>query len=111
MALTAFEYVTSNGDGVLLIARDEPILAQAFIPKDVIDAYFKLNEPSPHDRQALVLANLAAFDKIAAGKYHRGELNYQDVAGLRIANVRISLFDLSSSGMRLGTADERQSKH
>ncbi|MGB8277211.1 MAG: hypothetical protein WCF20_04645 [Methylovirgula sp.] len=111
MALTAFEYVTSNGDGVLLIARDEPILAQAFIPKDEIDAYFKLNEASPHDRQALVLANLATFDKIAAGKYHGGELNYRDVAGLRIANIRISLFDLSSSGMRLGTADERQSRH
>ncbi len=111
MALSPFEYVTSNSDGVMLMARDEPMLVQAFIPKDAIDAYFDLQNASPHDRQTIVLANLESFGRIAAGKYERGELNYHDVADLRIAHVRISLFDLSSCGLHLGMADERQSRH
>ncbi len=111
MTLSTFEYVTSNSDGVMLMARDEPMLVQAVIPKDVIDAYYQLKDASSHDRQTIVLANLERFGRIAAGKYERGELNYLDVADVRIAHIRISLFDLSVAGLRLGTADERPSRH
>ncbi len=110
MALSAFEYVTSKGDGVMLMARDEPMLVEAFIPDDAIDAYFGLQNASLHDRQTIVLAHLESFGRIAAGKYHRGELNYRDVAGMRVALVRISLFDMSSCGMHLGTANVRRSE-
>ncbi|QXX75581.1 hypothetical protein [Methylovirgula sp. HY1] len=99
MALTSFEYVTSNSDGVMLMARDEPMMVEASIPKDAIDAYFDLQDASAYDRQTIVLANLAAFGRIAAGKYERGELNYHDVAGLRVAQIRVSLFDMQAGGL------------
>lgn len=110
MPPSSFEYVTSNADGVMLIARDEPMMVEAFILKEAIDAYFDLRNASPHDRQTIVLANLESFGRIAAGKYERGELNYHDVAGRRIASIRVSLFDMRACGMRLGTASERQSR-
>lgn len=99
MALSPFEYVTSNSDGVMLMARDEPMLVQAVIPKDAIDAFYDLKEASSYDRQTIVLANLESFGRIAAGKYERGELNYIDVADLRIAHIRVSLFDLKACGL------------
>lgn len=100
MALTPFEYVTSNSDGVMLMARDEPMMVEASIPKDAIDVYFDLHDASAHARQTIVLANLAGFGRIAAGKYERGELNYHDVAGLRVAQIRVSLFDMQAGGLR-----------
>ena len=99
MALTLFEYVTSNSDGVMLMARDEPMMVEASIPKDAIDAYFDLRDASTHDRQKIVLANLTGFGRIAAGKYERGELTYHDVAGLRVAQIRVSLFDMQAGGL------------
>lgn len=99
MALTLFEYVTSNSDGVMLIARDEPMMVEALIPKDAIDAYFDLQNASAHDRQTIVLAHLTGLGRIAAGKYERGELNYRDVAGLLVAYIRVSLFDMQACGL------------
>ncbi len=99
MALTLFEYVTSNNDGVMLMARDEPLLVEALIQKDAIDGHFDLREASTHDRQTVVLAHLETFGRIAAGKYERGELNYHDLAGLRVAHIRVSLFDIKASGL------------
>lgn len=99
MALTMFEYVTSNGDGVMLMARDEPMVVQAIISPEAIDAFFDLPNASAPDRQRLVLSNLHIFGRIAAGKYERGELHYRDIADMRIAHIRVSLFDLEASGL------------
>ncbi|MGO9135511.1 MAG: hypothetical protein ACLP8A_15890 [Methylovirgula sp.] len=107
MALTPFEYVTSNSDGVMLMARDEPMLVQATIPTDAIDGFFDLRNASPFDRQTVVLANLENIGRIAAGKYERGELNYLDVADLRVANIRVSLFDLKASGLLRSVGAQR----
>lgn len=107
MALTTFEYVTSNADGVLLMARDEPMLVQAIIRPEAIDGFFDLKDATPHDRQTLVLTNLEAFSRIAAGKYERGELNYTDVADLRVAMVRVSLFDLKATGLLRAVGAQR----
>ena len=98
MELTPFEFVTSTTEGVILLARDEPMLVQALIPSDAIDAYFGLSEPSNRDRQNLIIANLPAFSRIATGKYDRQESNLRAPPGVHVAYLRISLFDIQSSG-------------
>ncbi len=98
MALGPFEFVTSTKEGVTLLARDEPMVVHAQIPTDVLNDYFKLTgEGSNHERQKLVIANIEALGKIAAGKYERGELKYRDGQGTTVAMVRLSLFDLECS--------------
>ncbi|HYP58245.1 MAG TPA: hypothetical protein VEQ35_08170 [Beijerinckia sp.] len=105
MELTPFEFVTSTKEGVTLLARDEPMFVQAFIPAEAIDDYFKLKDASQRERQALILSKLEAFGRIAAGKYSRGELHFRDVPGAVIALVRVSLFDIESSGYSLRDAN------
>jgi hypothetical protein len=103
MALGPFEFATSTKEGVTLLARDEPMVVHAQIPADVLNDYFKLSDGSNPERQKLVLANLDALGKVAAGKYERGELKYRDGQGAMVAMVRISLFDLEcSSHMKRG---------
>ncbi len=98
MALSPFEFTTSTKEGVTLLARDEPMVVHAQIPADVLNDYFKLTgESTNHQRQKLVLANLDALGRIAAGKYARGELKYRDGQGMTVAMVRLSLFDLECS--------------
>ncbi len=97
MALGHFEFVTSTKEGVTLLARDEPMVVHAQITAEVLDDYFKLKEGSNHERQKLVIANLEAFGRIAAGKYQRGEIKYRDGQGTAVAMVRLSLFDLECS--------------
>lgn len=110
MAIGPFEYLTANSTGVLLMARDEPMLVEAIVPNEAIDAFFALKDPSADERQRLVRANLERFSHIAAGKYERGELNYVDVASMRVAHIRVSLFDLSAAGRWPGKADDRQTR-
>ncbi len=98
MALGPFEFATSTKEGVTLLARDEPMVVHAQIPTDVLNDYFKLSGDAPnHQRQKLVIANLGAFGKIAAGKYERGELKYRDGQGTTVAMLRLSLYDLQCS--------------
>ncbi|WP_020173607.1 hypothetical protein [Methyloferula stellata] len=98
MALGPFEFATSTKEGVTLLARDEPMVVHAQIPTDVLNDYFKLTgDGTNHQRQKLVIDNLDAFGKIAAGKYERGELKYRDGQGTTVAMVRLSLFDLECS--------------
>jgi hypothetical protein len=106
MALGHFEFVTSTKEGVTLLARDEPMVVHAQITADVLDDYFKLKEGSHHERQKLVLANLEAFGRIAAGKYERGEIKYRDGQGTTVAMVRLSLFDLECSSHLKRNADQ-----
>jgi hypothetical protein len=98
MEITRFEFVTSTKQGVILMARDEPMLVQALIPSDVIDDYFKLTDATNSQRQTLILANLDALGRIATGKYARQESNLRAPPGVHVAYVRISLFDIESSG-------------
>jgi len=107
MALGPFEFVTSTKEGVTLLARDEPMVVHAQIPADVLNDYFKLPEGTNPERQKLVIANIDALGKIAAGKYERGEIKYRDGQGTTVAMVRISLFDLEcSSHMKRVAGDE-----
>jgi hypothetical protein len=98
MALGPFEFATSTKEGVTLLARDEPMVVHAQIPTDVLNDYFKLTgDGTNHQRQKLVIDNLDAFGRIAAGKYERGEIKYRDGQGTTVAMVRLSLFDLECS--------------
>jgi len=107
MALGPFEFVTSTKEGVTLLARDEPMVVHAQITAEVLNEYFKLPEGTNPERQKLVIANMDALGKIAAGKYERGEIKYRDGQGTTVAMIRISLFDLEcSSHMKRGVSKE-----
>jgi hypothetical protein len=94
MELTPFKFIYSTKLGVTLAASDGLIFVQAFIPAEVIDAYFKLDFAKILERQALVISNLEIFSKIAAAKYMRGECTFRKLPGLTFAQIRFCLFDI-----------------
>lgn len=91
----------SNFDNPLIHCFDGKQLVLAFVTRQALDDYFRVPGGQPRTLQQwnlVVHSNRAAFEKIIAAKYGRGERSTYDAYGQSYPRVDVILEDMQGSG-------------